>query len=180
MKKEKMKQILKEMGLSTAEIKRVLQTFEDKKIQDVLANARTEKEAIEAIKKSFPSIDINELKRQCISMTPRAWGDHKKAPVEMTREELAHVAGGADGSWWERNWLTVLSLGVTLVSGVVGGAATLASRGAGKAASTMAVGEGESIAESSSRLSPEMQAKVNTLQHHKDFGNLKEFSIDFS
>ncbi len=180
MEKEKMKQLLKEMGLSTAEIKKVLQTFEDKKIQDVLANARTEKEAIEAIKKNFPSIDINELKRQCVSMTFRAQGGHRKAPVEMTREELAHVAGGADKSWWERNWLTVLSIGVTVVSGVVGTVAKYAARGAGEAASTMAAGEGESIAESSSRLSPEMQAKVNTLQHHKDFGNLKEFSIDFS
>ncbi len=151
MTKNEFKSICEQGGVSKEAIKKIQEEYDVDKMTKAVESARTPKEAMEALHKLYPTLDVKEMKAQYefYEEQSRELSGRKKEkklskPMELTTDELEHVAGGAS-SWISKNWKKLLIgiaaalavvLVVTGVGAAVGGSigATFAAAGGGVSA----------------------------------------------
>lgn len=135
-----------EAGLKAADLKKIEKKVDAEKITKAVETAATLEDGIKAVCKLHPELNANELKKQMDFYAGQISGESskkskKKAPMELTVDELEHVAGGsAVGDWFSKNWkvlLVGLAVGITASIGLgfVGAAigSTAAATGSGMA-----------------------------------------------
>ncbi len=111
-----------EAGLKAADLKKIEKKVDAEKITKAVESAATLEDGIKAVCKLHPELNANELKKQMDFYAGQISGESskkskKKAPMELTVDELEHVAGGsAVGDWFSKNWKVLL---VGLAVGVV-------------------------------------------------------------
>ena len=130
-----MKAALKEAGVKDAEIKKMAKKIDAEKVTAVVEAAKNADEAIKAIGKLYPSIDIKAVKKDFdfyAGQIQNAGKEKKsKTPIALTESELEHVAGGSSvGDWFSKNWKGLL-VGIAVCVAFVGGVAATAALAGG-------------------------------------------------
>ena len=167
MTNEEMKQALAKGGIATADIEKISDKYDAEKITEIVEGANNPKEAFENLHAFYPELEVEALQKQCdfvMEQIEAAMKEKKKSEaVELTEEELEHVAGGgfwsSVGDFFKDNWKKLavgaaVVVGTALVctgigagvgvamygaaSGVAGGLGAAASLGIGGAATAAA------------------------------------------
>ena len=108
-----MRDVLKQLGANETDINKVSESLDAEKLTMIVEGAKNSEEAIAAIGKAFPFIDVKELQKRYDFIFGQASAASKeaksKAPVQLTKEELENVAGGSSvGDWLKKNWRGVV------------------------------------------------------------------------
>lgn len=138
MTKAELKNMCKATGLNDEAMEKLEAEYDIEKMTKTVETAHTPKEAMEALHKLYPSLDVKEMQEQYefYEAQSRELSKGKKEkklskPMELTTDELEHVAGGAT-SWISKNWKKLVigiaaALAVCIVA--VAGGAGLAAAG---------------------------------------------------
>jgi len=124
-----------EAGLKAADLKKIEKKVDAEKITKAVESAATLEDGIKAVCKLHPELNAKELKKQMDFYAGQISGESSKkskksAPMELTVDELEHVAGGsAVGDWFSKNWKVLLvglavgvaaSIGLSFVGAAIG------------------------------------------------------------
>ncbi len=135
-----MKAALKEAGVKDAEIEKMAKKIDAEKLTAVVEAAKNVDEAIKAIGKLYPSIDIKAVKKDfdfyASQIQNAEKGKKSKTPMALTESELEHVAGGSSaGDWFSKNWKGLL-IGIAACVAFVGGVAAIGAAAGGSEMAT--------------------------------------------
>ena len=144
MTKAELRNMCKAAGLNDEAMKKLEAEYDIEKMTKTVESAHTPKEAMEALHKLYPSLDVKEMQEQYefYEAQSRELSKGKKEkklskPMELTTDELEHVAGGAP-SWISKNWKKlVIGIAAALCAVLIG---TGIGAGLGAAAGTGIIG----------------------------------------
>ena len=132
MTNEEMKMLLKKNGVSDENIEKTSAKYDAEKITEIVESASNQKEAIMAIHKLYPELEVSRLEESMTFMQDQLESavkeQYEQGKIELSSEELENVAGGgffdAVGSFFKNHWKAIL-IGAAIVVGVALAAGTL-------------------------------------------------------
>ena len=100
---------MKDLGFSEDSIQKISGNKDFETIKKIMDESVSFEDAAARVKEQFPSIDMDEVRKNMEAMSQQNEGTNDSSSdevVDLEDDALENVAGGSLGTWFKSNWKT--------------------------------------------------------------------------